>query len=125
MPVPVRFKLCGLAASGLSPIAIDADSAAATLGVNVTPTLHDELPANVAPHGVIAAVVSEKSAEFAPLMIGVGSVKVAVPRLLTVTVNAFDLVSATVPNATVVSGVNLTGVTPVPDIAIECGLVGS
>ncbi len=69
--------------------------------------------------------VSEKSAAFAPLITGVGSVNVAAPRFATVIVSAFDLVSATVPNASVVAGVSLTGVTPVPDIAIECGLVGS
>jgi hypothetical protein len=125
MPVPVRLTKCGLAASGLAPIATDADSGAAALGLKVTPTWHDAPPASVAPHGVIAAVVSEKSPAFAPLIIGVGSVSAAVPRLATVTVSAFDLVSATVPNASVVAGVSLTGVTPVPDIAIKCGLVGS
>lgn len=123
--MPVRFKLCGLAASGLALIAIDADSAVATLGLKVTPTLHDAPPANVAPHGVRVAVVSEKSPAFAPLITGVGSVNVAVPRFATVIVSAFDLVSATLPNASVVAGVSLTSVTPVPDIAIECGLVGS
>ena len=118
MPVPVRLTVCGLAASGLAEIAIDADSGAATLGRNVTPTLHDAPPGSVAPHGVRADAVSEKSAAFAPLITGVGSVNVAVPRFATVTVSAFDLVSATVPNASVVAGVSLTGVTPVPDIAI-------
>ena len=125
MPVPVRLTLCGLAASGLALIARDADSGAATLGWNVTPTLHDAPPAIVAPHGVSADAVSEKSPAFAPLIIAVGSVNVAVPRFAIVTVSAFDLGNATVPNASVVAGVSLTGVTPVPDIAIECGLVGS
>ena len=73
----------------------------------------------------MAAVVSEKSAAFAPLIIGVGSVSVAAPRLVTVTVSAFDLGNATVPNASVAAGVSFTGVTPVPVSAIECGLVGS
>src|ERR1700722_4470848 len=125
MPVPVRLTLCGLAASGLALIATDADSGAATLGLNVTPTLHDAPPASVAPHGVSADAVSEKSAAFAPRITGVGSVSVAAPRFAIVTVSAFDLGNATVPNASVVAGVSLTGVTPVPDIAIECGLVGS
>ncbi len=125
MPVPVRLTLCGLDASGLALIATDADSGAATLGWNVTPTLHDVPPAIVAPHGVSAEVVSEKSPASAPLITGVGSVNVAVPRFATVTVSAFDLVSATFPNASVAAGVSRTGVTPVPDIAIECGLVGS
>jgi len=93
--------------------------------LNVTPTLHDAPPASVAPHGVSAEAVSEKSAAFAPLITGVGSVSVAAPRLVTVIVSAFDLGSATVPNASVAAGASLTGVTPVPVIAIECGLVGS
>ena len=67
----------------------------------------------------MAAVVSEKSAAFAPLITGVGSVSVAAPRLVTVIVSAFDLGSATVPNASVAAGASLTGVTPVPVSAIE------
>jgi len=121
----VRPTSCGLDASGVSPIAIDADSAAATLGWKVTPTWHEAPPARVAPHGVVVAVVSEKSAALAPLITGVGSVRVAAPRFVINTVSAFDLVRATVPNASVVAGVNRTGVTPVPDSAIKCGLVGS
>ena len=38
MPVPVRPTLCGLAASGVALIAIDADSVVAALGLKVTPT---------------------------------------------------------------------------------------
>ena len=117
--------MCGLAASGVSPIATDADSAAGTLGWKVTPTWHDAPPARVAPQGVIVAVVSAKSPAFAPLITGVGSVSVALPRLVIEIVSAFGLLSATVPNASVVAGANLTGVTPVPDSAIKCGLVGS
>jgi len=117
--------LCGLAPSGLSPIAIAADSPAATLGWNVTPTLHDEPPAIVAPQGVRAEAVNVKSPAFAPLITGVASVRVVVPRFATVIVSAFDLVSATFPNASVAGGVSLTGVTPVPESASECGLVGS
>ena len=87
--------------------------------------MQDDPPASVAPQGVRAEAVSEKLPAFAPLITGVGSVNVAVPRLATVTVSAFDLVRATLPNASVVAGVSLTAVTPVPDNAIECGLVGS
>jgi hypothetical protein len=117
--------LCGLAASGLAPIAIDADSEVATLGLKVTPTWHDAPPANVEPQGVIAALVSEKSAALAPLIAGAASVSVVAPRFAIVMVKAFDLVNVTVPNARVVAGVSFTGVTPVPDSAIVCGLVGS
>ena len=61
-PVPVRLRLWGLGASGLALIATEADSAPATLGLNVTPILHDEPPASVASQGVMAAAVTEKSA---------------------------------------------------------------
>ena len=125
MPVPVRATLCGLAASGLTLIAADADSGAATLGLKVTPTAHDAPPASVAPHGLRAAVTGEKSAALVPLTTGALSVSVALPRLKTVILSVRDLVSKTVPNASVAGGLSLTGVTPVPDTAIECGLVGS
>jgi len=38
MPVPVRPTPCGLAASGVALIAIDADSVVTALGLKVTPT---------------------------------------------------------------------------------------
>ena len=123
--MPVRLTTCGLASSGAALIATDADSGAATLGLNVTPIWHDAPPASSEPHGVVAAVVTEKSATFVPLIIGVVNVSVDVPRFVTKIVRAFDFVTATVPNASVVAGASLTGVTPVPVNAIECGLVGS
>jgi hypothetical protein len=62
MPVPVRLTLRGLAASGLAPIATDADSEAAMLGLKVAPTLHDEpLAPSVAPHGVGGDAVRDLS----------------------------------------------------------------
>ena len=87
--------------------------------------MHDAPPASVEPHGVSEAVVTEKSAALVPLIIGVGTVSVAAPRFVTKMVSAFDFVRSTVPNASVVAGASLIGVTPVPVSAIECGLVGS
>jgi hypothetical protein len=66
-PVPVSATKIGRPAP--SAICNDADSAAATDGVNVTPIVHIAPAPNDPPHGVAPLAVAAKSAAFAPITV--------------------------------------------------------
>lgn len=61
-PLPVSFTVCGPVGSCATLTASVALSAAVVVGLNLTPIVHDELPANDAPQVPPVTVKSDASA---------------------------------------------------------------
>jgi hypothetical protein len=119
MPVPVSATVCGLPAA-LSATLTFAVRVPEAVGVNVT-LMEQDAPAATDPPQVL---VSEKSPAFAPVMLTLVTVNVAVPLLVRVTTKgALDVPTVWLANARL-AGVNTTlAAMPVPVSGTVCGLV--